>query len=515
VWGPIGWAWDKVTGFVGDVATAGFEAIVGGLVAWVVDAVVWVVGGVFNYFIDATDPNVQADWFITGDGPYATSAAIGAMLMVGFLLAGVTQGVVTGDVGGMLRRIALDLPLSVLGMVGLVTFTQALVRLTDELSTWVLAGFQDDIADFTAVVGSLSRLGGVVATALVVFVLGLITVLAGIALVGELAVRAALVYVVVALAPLVFAAQLWPALKGTAQKLLKILCALILSKLVIAIALAVAAAAAVGAGSGGEVTALPEPEVMAEDPGGSVTQAVGILLSAAVAFAVAALSPLLVTRLLPLAEEAAVAQGIRGGPVRAGQQALSTAYSIQMFRHYRLRGLASGPPSAGGSDDDGPGGGGGGGSAGPGGRGRRRTPGGGSGSSGSGARTSRAPTGGRTTAGGGTAGGGGSAAGSSGASGAAAAAGPAGAAAAAAAKVKDATSRTTKRGARAAQAKATAATDNASGAPPAAGSGDGARTQRRRAAGTSGERDRPGSPPKPGRSSPPRRRPKGGPSDGE
>jgi hypothetical protein len=74
---PIGWAIDKVTGFVGGAATAGFEAIIGGLTAWVVDAVVWVVGGVFNFFLDSTDPNVQADWFITGNGPYATTVSIG------------------------------------------------------------------------------------------------------------------------------------------------------------------------------------------------------------------------------------------------------------------------------------------------------------------------------------------------------------------------------------------------------------------------------------------------------
>ncbi|MGH9185998.1 MAG: hypothetical protein ACRD0U_09320 [Acidimicrobiales bacterium] len=72
---PVGWVIDKVSGFVGNVATAGFEVIIGGLTAWVVDAVVWVVGGVFNFFIDSTDPNVQADWFVTGDGPYATTVA--------------------------------------------------------------------------------------------------------------------------------------------------------------------------------------------------------------------------------------------------------------------------------------------------------------------------------------------------------------------------------------------------------------------------------------------------------
>ena len=36
---PIGWVIDKVGGFVEGVATAGFELLIGGLTAWVVDAV--------------------------------------------------------------------------------------------------------------------------------------------------------------------------------------------------------------------------------------------------------------------------------------------------------------------------------------------------------------------------------------------------------------------------------------------------------------------------------------------
>lgn len=337
---PIGWTIDKVTNFVSGVATAGFEAIITGLVAWVTDAVVWVVGGVFDFFIDASDPNVQAAWFVAEDGPYGTTTRIGAVLMVGFLLAGITQGVLASDVGGILRRMAVDLPISVLGMVGLVAMTQVLIRLTDHLSTWVMRDFESQIADFTAVVTSLSRLGGGGATAFVVLVLGLVTVLAGLILVAELAVRAALIYIVVAFAPLVFAARLWPVLQDSAKKLLQLLVALILSKLAMAVALAVASAAAVGTGSGGEVTALPPPEVFAEDPGGSVTQAVGILLAAVAAFGVAAFSPLMVSRLLPLAESAAVAQGLRGMPVSGAQQGMSMAYYSEMLMQMRLRRLA-------------------------------------------------------------------------------------------------------------------------------------------------------------------------------
>jgi len=166
-------------------------------------------------------------------------------------------------------------------------------------------------------------------------------VLAGVVLVAELVIREALIYIVVALAPLIFATRLWPATKGAASKLLELLCALIVSKLVIAVALAVAAAAAVGTGSGGEVTSLPTPEVYAQNSGGSVTQAVGILLAAAAAFGVAAFSPMLIARLLPLTEAAVVAQGVRGGPMRAGQQSLMMANSAQMGGR-RISQMASG-----------------------------------------------------------------------------------------------------------------------------------------------------------------------------
>jgi type IV secretion system protein TrbL len=344
---PIGWAIDRVTDFVGGVASEGFEMIIGGLVAWVVDAVVWVVGGIFEFFLDSTDPNVQADWFVSGDGPYATTAGIGASLLLLFVLAGIVQGTLSGEVGGMLRRIGLELPISVAGMVGLVTVTQILVRLTDALSEQILGNFQDDIAEFGTVVATLTHLSGGTSTAFVIFVLGLVTVLAGLVLVAELVVRAALIYIVVALAPLVYAARLWPATKGASRKLLDLLVALIVSKLVIAIALSVAAAAAVGTASGGEVTALPEPEVFAEDSGGSVAQAAGILLTAAAAFGVSAFSPLLVARLLPMTEAALVAHGVKGAPVRAGHQGAMAVNTMQMITGSRYSRIAQGKAGAG------------------------------------------------------------------------------------------------------------------------------------------------------------------------
>lgn len=345
-WGfpnPIDWALDKVTGFLGDAAASGFGAVIAGLVAWVLDAVVWVVGGIFNFFLDASDPNVQADWFRSGHGPFATTAVIGAGLLVLFVLLGVIQGVLAGDTAGMLRRFALDLPMSILAMASIITVTQILIRVTDDLSMTLIGQFQDDVSQFGTVVASLQQMTGGPASALVVFVLGLATVFAGLILVAELVIRASLIYIVVALSPLVLAARLWPATRGATRRLLELLGALIFSKLVIAIALAVSAAAAAGATDGGAVTALPPPEVFAEDPGGSVTQAVGILLTAAVTFGVAAFSPMLVLRLVPLTEAAIVAHGVRGGAVRAAQQTLMVVNTTQLAAGRASGRFATGP----------------------------------------------------------------------------------------------------------------------------------------------------------------------------
>lgn len=73
----------------------------------------------------------------------------------------------------------------------------------------------------------------------------------------------------------------------------------------------------------------------------------GILLTAAAAFGVAAFSPLLVARLLPITEAALVAQGVAGSPVRAGHQGLMMANTLQMVTGRRCSQLASGKAGSG------------------------------------------------------------------------------------------------------------------------------------------------------------------------
>jgi len=345
---PISWVWDKATGLLGDAAGAAlgwsFEKVIGGLVAWVLDGVAWVVGAVFGFIDTSTSPTLTAAWFVgdgSRDGPYRVMLSVAAALLLLFVFAGLIQGVLAGDVAGMGRRIVLDLPLAIGGMVSTVAITQLLIDLTDALSDGILSGFGTDIRAFMDGVATVGSLTGGVATALVVFLLGLFTLLAGLVIFIELVIRSALIYLVVGLSPLAFAAFLWPATRGVLKKTLELLCALIVSKVVISLALAIGAAALGGAGSApSPATEITPPAAAAsaapasESDAATVTAAAGVLLAGLATFAVACFSPFVIMRLFPVVEGAVVAQGLRGGPLRTAQSAWSMKYQMDVSRRF-------------------------------------------------------------------------------------------------------------------------------------------------------------------------------------
>src|SRR5205085_10935200 len=119
---------------------------------------------------------------------------------------------------GILGRCTFELPTAVVGMVGLVTVTQALVTLTAQLSKALLDHFGEDVQAFTSAVGSLASLTGGTATAFVVFLLALISVLAGIVLVAAVVVCASLIHILAPIAPPTFPRQPWPALRCAGRR---------------------------------------------------------------------------------------------------------------------------------------------------------------------------------------------------------------------------------------------------------------------------------------------------------
>jgi hypothetical protein len=266
---------------------------------------------------------------MAADGPYGLSAQIGAVVLAGFVFASVLQGVLTGDVAGMLRRTVVHVPAAVFGTIALVAVTQALVKVVDELSDHVLGVFDADLGALADATVRLTQQVPSSAGGFIVLLVGTLTAVGGLVVIAELAVRSALVYLVVVLGPLAFAAAVWPALRTAARHLLELLGALIVSKLVIALALAVAAAALASLDAGGaDELALPAPGASTGSSGDTTAETVGVLLAGLAAFTVAAFSPLLLVGLFGPTAGAVAGQGVRSMPLRGGQRAVRVASTV-------------------------------------------------------------------------------------------------------------------------------------------------------------------------------------------
>ena len=308
---------DIVDVVVNDTLGWGFEKVAQGIAAWVLDAVGFFVQGIVDFLLTSARPDVTAAWFAGPGSPFATVRNVGAATLLGFVFLGLLQGLLAGDLGGMSRRIALDLPAAVVGMIAITIVVDRLLALTDALSAAVLANSDSQAVHFLSGFGvAVSGLTHGFAAVL----LGLVAILAGLLVWVELMVRSVLVYVLVALSPLSFATAVWPAARGVVRRTVEVLLAVIFSKLVIAIAISVGVAALSGAGS-----ASP-PEASLTD---EVATGMGTLFVGTAVLAMAAFSPFLLLKLIPIAEAALVAQGVSRSPVRGAQATMSNVYYAQ------------------------------------------------------------------------------------------------------------------------------------------------------------------------------------------
>lgn len=301
-----------VTEVVGGGAGWAFDGIADGISKWVLGAVEFFVQGVIDFLRTSSGPNVESAWFAGAGSPYASVRNIAALLLVGFVFMAILHGLLNGDPGAMLRRIVGALPVAVGGTVVTTAVVGQLLKLTDALSDAVLVGTDHQAMRFLSGFGA----GAAVSTGgFAVTLLGLIAVAAALLLWVELLVRTSLVYLLVAISPLGFAALVWPTARGLLRRIIEVLVAVILSKFVISVAMAIGVAALAGAGEAGQ---------RGGDTAATAGASTGALLAGAVVLGLAAFSPFLVLKLVPFAEAALVAQGVSRGPARSAQTAMST-----------------------------------------------------------------------------------------------------------------------------------------------------------------------------------------------
>jgi hypothetical protein len=294
------------------IAAAGAGAVLGAVSGWVADGATWLLTQIGGVLSATTTVDVGAGWFRTH---FSLMVAVAAVVVLPLLFLSVIQAVYRQSAAMLLRSLLVSLPLAVLLTFVALQLVQMGLKVTDDLSALVASGSGTDLQHvFAGVTGALDAAGASSGFPAFVLLLGaLVVALGAFALWVELLLRAAALYVAVLFLPLALATLVWPAVSHACRRLVEVLVALILSKFVI-VSILCLSLGALASGSG-------FPTVLA---------GAALLL-------LAAFSPFVLLRLVPLAEFGAVehldgvrhrgARAVTGAP-RAALSAVSLAAQL-------------------------------------------------------------------------------------------------------------------------------------------------------------------------------------------
>jgi type IV secretion system protein TrbL len=334
------WPWDPIV----DAVTAPFKAaagwawdtVIGGITDWLAKGFVQLVSFVWDVMDRSTSPALNSEWFAHSEGaPYLTAVAVAGGLLLIFLFCALIQGIVAGRPTELVKRMAFDTPAAVAGILLTIAFTQVGIDLVDAMSDGIWSLTRDKAVN--SVDGLLLSAGKLSPGSFLTPLLLLLGMLAMLMLWIVLFVREALIYLVVALAPLAWATSVWPAIASVRRRVVELLAALVFCKLAIAMALAVGLGALGGLGATGN----PGESTVGNGIAEFSTLVVGI-----VTFGLAAFMPFLVIKLIPIVEAAVIAQGIQSAPMRAAQTGLQYSYYLNGATG-RLAGTGKGVGGAG------------------------------------------------------------------------------------------------------------------------------------------------------------------------
>ena len=235
-----------------DIAGSILNAIGGALARGMQSIAAWTFDGMTNALLATTHVDVGG-WF---DAPWRAMLAVAAVLAIPILLVGVGAEVVAGRPAAAVRRGVL-IPLvigpallaarTVLAL--LLTVIDGCCALVVRLGIGGPGGFAhglDQIRHTLGVTGGAVVGGNGVVLLLVVLVTAFLAFVIWI----ELAVRAALLYLLVAFIPLALAGLFWSATARWTRRLLEVIAAVLLAQLVITVVMVLAAASLSGHADG-------------------------------------------------------------------------------------------------------------------------------------------------------------------------------------------------------------------------------------------------------------------------
>ena len=282
--------WNPIT----DIGKSAANAVFGALWSEIGNAAQAVTSALWGAITSSTDISFTSVAWRGGSTQHLLAVVLqlsGAVMLLMVFLA-VIRAVVRGDPGAAARAVLVDLPISCVAAVALVGITAAVVGASDQAADQIMslapsAALNSFAHNWPALITNLQFVGGLGG---VIFILGAFMVWL------ELIVRAGLVYLMVATAPLVLAMRIFPGFAPAWKKFAETAVAVILSKVFVAIALVLGLSLT----TGGVI-----PTGTAAGTGADIGQ----LIAGIAMMALAAFAPFVLLRFVPVVE---------GGPFGPG-----------------------------------------------------------------------------------------------------------------------------------------------------------------------------------------------------
>ncbi|MGD9705496.1 MAG: hypothetical protein AB7J47_24135 [Acidimicrobiia bacterium] len=297
----VGWAWDKV---------------ITGIYTWVANGLALLIEWVWSVLDSGTTPRVTAGWF--RNELAAQVGLIALAVTIAMMLASAVQAALAGrpeQLGDAVKEGARAIVASALAL----TVLDVLIGVVDEASAMVWQIGRPDLVSMLERMVLVATTTGPLGSTFVGPLCLLFGFLGLIGLVVALMMRSALIYVAAALAPIVWSANVLPLFRGSARKLVHLTVALVVSKLAIVITLVVAV----------KLIANPAGDPDSASLINDGAAAVGTLMTGFICFLIAAVTPVVLYKLMPTVEGAMVGSGIAGGWARGATTAAHTALMVK------------------------------------------------------------------------------------------------------------------------------------------------------------------------------------------
>ena len=338
---------DGVGGVIGGAADATIGLAARSLLGLIADSVASVTDALVSAMMSTTSVDLSGGFFPALTPIRQMVLGMFLVLVVSLLFLSVLRSLAAGEPSAVVRAALVDTPATILMTTMSVSVAWVMVRVVDAASMAVIGDVGPSLGELSA---SLISVDVLTRAGLLGGLFGILYVIGAILVWTQLLVRAALIYVLIVLAPLGLATRAHPGTRQIARRTVELGVALIVSKFAVAVAFAVGAAAI---GEGGMTPGDQGAEL------GQMVQGCTVVL-------MAAFMPWLIWKVFPLVEAAGAWAGVERSPMKAAIGTVSTGMAVG-FGLSRLGGGGGGgagvgpvPPSnliAGGPDSPPPSGG--------------------------------------------------------------------------------------------------------------------------------------------------------------